>query len=106
MKSIKLIALLAVVLVMQPVHAGHGEVGRVKKILRVAGYAVLTAAGYRSLSQFHGRNPKSLWPLKVLGKMWSDKLDAGLEAVGGSALIWYGLEGIDKELHIFHQFKR
>ena len=105
MKHMKLMALLALGLMVCPVYA-RNESGWGKKTARVLFYGVESCAGWHFLTTFHNRHPQSLWPCDIAHKIWKDKRNAGSEAVASAVLLWHGLRGLDRELHISKQFKK
>jgi len=100
MKHMKLIAILAVALFMQPAYAKRNEKGLLKKSLHVAFYAGCAYGGWQFL-----RSVSLPWsPDATIRGIKDHPVDYGSRVLGSVALVVWSLRSLDKELRITDQF--
>jgi len=101
MKHMKLMALVALGVMVQSVHA-RNESGWMKKTVHVLFYAGLTCGGWK-ISNFMGL-PGA--PGQTVRRIKNYPIDNGSRVLAGLWAFYYGLKGLDKELRITAQFKK
>ncbi len=102
MKHMKLILVAAMCLTAQQACAKN-ESGWMKKTARVSWHAVQLASGLVFLNKWHTMTDGHCSPCS---KRNGFDCDRGPFIVASATLIWYGLRGLNKELHLREQFKK
>ncbi len=103
MKHKKLIALVALGVMVQSTHAGNESSGWMKKTAYVSWHGVQVVAGAVLLNKWHTMTGGKCNPCS---KSHGFDCDRGPFIVASATLLWHGVRGLEKELHIWKQFKK
>ncbi len=103
MKHMKLMALVALGVMVQPTYARNESSGWIKKTAYVSWHGVQVVAGVVFLNKWHTMTGSKCDPRS---KSYGFDCERGPFIVAGATLLWHGVRGLDKELHIWKQFKK